>query len=446
MKTTPNPARTPATLPFALAEQAEGLQAAPHRTVRDGSDPAVRAAGVAAEALIERLGRALHRFGSPAHRLESALTLAARRLGLEAQFFSTPTAVFATFRPLDEPSSRARVVLLRVEPGDVDLERLSRLDRVLARVVDGAVTPHEAIEEVAAIEAAPARYSRFATVASFALASGSTARFFGGGLTEVAAAGSIGLCVGLLALAVESRSHARRLFEALASTLAAFGAGVAAVAFDASVYVVTVAALIVLVPGLTLTVAMAELATRHLVSGAARLSGAFLMFVTMGVGAAVGRRVAEASLGGVPVLDAVTPARWTELPALAVAALGLLVLFRAAPGDLGWFIAAAALALAGGRAGAALVGPELGALLGALLIGVGGNLFARLRDRPSAIIQMPGLMLLVPGSMGFRSVTALVEQNTLAGVQTAFTVTLVAMSLVTGLLLANVVLPPRRML
>lgn len=55
-----------------------------------------------------------------------------------------------------------------------------------------------------------------------------------------------------------------------------------------------------------------------------------------------------------------------------------------------------------------------------------------------------GLILLVPGSVGLRSVNALVAQDTLAGIQTAFTVGMVAISLVTGLLVANVLLPSRR--
>jgi uncharacterized membrane protein YjjB (DUF3815 family) len=207
-----------------------------------------------------------------------------------------------------------------------------------------------------------------------------------------------------------------------------------------------VSALIVLVPGLTLTVAMTELATRNLVSGAARLSGAVLMFMTIGVGFALGNRLGVLAFGELPntVPEALPP--WTELPALAVASAALLVLFRAHPRDYGWFVGAAALALYGSRAGSELLGPQLGALVGAVLVGVASNLFARQIRRPAAVVQMPGIMLLVPGSVGFRSVASLVQQDTISGVQTAFSMVLVAISLVTGLLLANVLLPPRNAL
>src|SRR4029079_14281814 len=44
-----------------------------------------------------RLGRALHTYGSGAHRLEDVLAHVTEKLGLEGQFFSTPTSIFAAF-------------------------------------------------------------------------------------------------------------------------------------------------------------------------------------------------------------------------------------------------------------------------------------------------------------------------------------------------------------
>ena len=46
------------------------------------------------------------------------------------------------------------------------------------------------------------------------------------------------------------------------------------------------AGLIVLVPGLPLTTALTELATRHLAAGPARLSGALVLFLSIGFGTA----------------------------------------------------------------------------------------------------------------------------------------------------------------
>ena len=43
------------------------------------------------------LAKALHRYGTPAYRLEEALEVVGDKLGLDAQFFSTPTSIFASF-------------------------------------------------------------------------------------------------------------------------------------------------------------------------------------------------------------------------------------------------------------------------------------------------------------------------------------------------------------
>ena len=53
-------------------------------------------------------------------------------------------------------------------------------------------------------------------------------------------------------------------------------------------------------------------------------------------------------------------------------------------------------------------------------------------------------MLLVPGSLGFQSLSALLANEVVSGMETAFRMALVAVALVTGLLMANVVVGPRR--
>jgi uncharacterized membrane protein YjjB (DUF3815 family) len=67
-------------------------------------------------------------------------------------------------------------------------------------------------------------------------------------------------------------------------------------------------------------------------------------------------------------------------------------------------------------------------------------------DKPSAVATVPGIMLLVPGSIGFRSLFSLMERNVLSGVEAAFTTTVVASALVAGLLVSSILVPPRKAL
>ena len=48
-------------------------------------------------------------------------------------------------------------------------------------------------------------------------------------------------------------------------------------------------------------------------------------------------------------------------------------------------------------------------ILGALTVGVASNWYSRLMDHPAIIPQVPGILMLVPGSVGFRGLAALLR-------------------------------------
>ncbi len=388
-----------------------------------------------------KLARAMHGYGYAAHRLEEVLCATAQRLGLEAQFFSTPTSIFAAFGE----QADQRTFLLRVEPGDTDLGRLADVDRVTRRVLRGELTAAEGSAALDAIAALPPLYGRLLTTAAFGVASAAAARFLGGGATEIGLAGGLGVVTGVLSITAARFATLARVFE----PLTAFVVTLIATAFAArvlplSVPVTVLAGLIVLIPGLTLTVAMTELATRHLASGTARFSSALLLFVTIAFGVAVGSRLGQLGFGAVATAQPAALPGWTSFVALAAAPLAFTVLLRAQPNDAAWILVTGWITFGATRAGALSLGAELGAFVGSLAAGVTANLYALLRDRPSQIPLVPAVLLLVPGSLGFRSVSALVDREVLSGVETAFTMIFIATGIVAGLLVANIVVPRRR--
>ena len=58
-------------------------------------------------------------------------------------------------------------------------------------------------------------------------------------------------------------------------------------------------------------------------------------------------------------------------------------------------------------------------------------------------MHLPGLILLVPGSIGMRSLSALVGQDVISGIETGFLAIMIAVALATGLILASALVPPR---
>ena len=80
---------------------------------------------------------------------------------------------------------------------------------------------------------------------------------------------------------------------------------------------------------------------------------------------------------------------------------------------------------------------------GGACVGAMSNIFARLQNRPSSIFQFPGIILLVPGSVGYRSLSFLFERDVVGGLDTAFTMITLAMALVVGVFFGNVLIRPR---
>jgi len=389
------------------------------------------------------LGKALHSYGIPAHRLEEALGNAARHLGIRAEFFSGPTSLISSF---GEPGSQ-HTALSRVEPGNLQLDKLVELDEVVKSLYRGEIPVEVAAARMLEIDSAPERFGPFLSTLAFMLVSGTAARFFGGGLLEMGVATGLGLVTGLLAWAAGRFVPMGRLFEFLVSFLVSFLAlGLTVWWRPLAAEGPILASLIVLLPGLSLTLAMNEVATGHLVSGTARMTGSLMTFLKIGLGLGLGMKLAEFLPGGPVEIAAVPLPEWTLWVSLFLTPFGLGVLFRARPVEWPWLIVGSFAAFWGARLGVMWLGVGLGAVVGSFLAGVVSNGYARWRNKPAVTLIVPSIILLVPGSIGFRGMELMLNSDVLSGVDNVFTTLLVGVSLVAGLVLANVVVPARNAL
>lgn len=389
-------------------------------------------------AFVLRFGRALHAYGYSSDELERVMLATAARLGLDGQFFSTPTSINAAFGPL----ASQRTFLLRVHPGEANLERLAELDRVKNEVLAGRLTAAEGLGRVDAVMARAPRFVGVPRVIAGMAASGSAARLLGGGLAEIAVSSVIGAIIGLLSLLAGATPRGARLVEALAAACAAFLVWCAADAFGPFALRETiVASIVVLLPGLTLTLAMSELATGHLTSGTARMTSALVVFAALATGTTLGTAAGRAVVGAVRSARVQPLPDWTQLVAIVVAALAFTIWFRARFRDTGFIVIAGGLAVGGAALGARYIGSDFGGFVGALTAGLASNALARYRRQPAALTLVPAIVLLVPGTIGFSSLSLMFQREVVSGVEGAFRTALVAMMLATGLLIADIVLP-----
>jgi uncharacterized membrane protein YjjP (DUF1212 family) len=394
---------------------------------------------VTAQQFVLALGQAMHALGSPSYRVEDSMTACSQALGLRGSFFATPTAIFAA---LEDGSGQPQTVLQRVTPGDHDLGRLAKLYSVRDAVMKRQIEPAAGLERIRDVLApTPARPWR----ETFALGMSGTgaAVLFGGGWVEVAVATGASLLVGLLAALGARYRRIGDLLAPLATAIVSFACGaLSALGVPVHPPIAMLASVVVLLPGLSFTTALAELAMRHLAAGSARLMGTLVTLLTMAIGVGLGSRSASL-LFGPPAVATTTPLAWYWVPvAVLVSWYAFAVVLRASRKQAPWVLVGIVTGFLGARAGTSVLGQELGAFVGAVAVAFAANLFARWRRRPAAVVRTPGLLLLVPGSLGFRGFTMALDKDFGASAQFAMQALLVGGSIVAGLLIAGALLPP----
>ena len=396
----------------------------------------------ACERFVVELARSLHICGVPAHHLEASLGGVGRRLGLDIHCFAAPTSLLLSIR-----GDRTR--MLRVQPAEIRLGSLVAVSDIARQVADGEMDVFEGLRNLGQVQARSESLSPSALVGSFAVTSAAVIPFFGGNVWDLLFSGLLGGLVGALLLITGRTPALGRLGDATAALTAGALASLASTLIPLGAHRVTLAALIVLLPGLTLTLALAELTERHLVAGSARLAGASTTFLQLAIGVALGWQLGEeAGLRLQPALGEWASTVFAVLPShplptgalgfsLLVAPVSIAVLFQARPVDIPVITLSCWAGYLGARAGGEVLSPEFGAFFGALTVGLLGKAQSRLRRVPSTVSIVPGILFLVPGSIGFASVEALLRERTTEGIEAAFSMFVVAASLVAGLLAAH---------
>jgi uncharacterized membrane protein YjjP (DUF1212 family) len=393
------------------------------------------------------LARRLHQYGTAAPRLEQAIGNVTQQLGLACDVLSTPTSIVLSFSAPGGDGIADVTQVVRIAPGDVNLARLCSADEIADQVADGSLEPRRGMEQLQALGRPLSRPALGATVVGYGLAAGSIAVLFHTSWQDAVVAGVIGVLIGGIVVAGYGRPRLSVAGDAIAALVATFIATmVSAWLVPLALKLVVLSALIVLVPGMSLTTAVRELTSQHLASGVARFAGAAATILKLTFGTIAAAQIC-AVLGMVPAahsLPSLPP--WTQWPALVVAAIAFAMLFQAARRDYPLVLSAVVVAYLVTYWSGNALGAPFGVFVGGLVLSAGSNLYARMLHRPGALIREPGILLLVPGSVGFRGVSDLLNNQIASG--THITVLLVTMliSLVAGLLFGDLLVAPRRSL
>lgn len=389
------------------------------------------------EKFIISLAESIHQNGIPAHRLENTMQMICESIGVGAEFSATPEILLISFS--SDGSSKTHMKKCR--GSDLNFEKMTLLDQLIEKVMKGQLSIAAAKEELERINTLPKRYTALINIFSIGVSTSSAACLFGGGWVEMMVSGIIGIMIGILMELLAFLPNLSRLAALFSATFAIFFAKWSVVwAGEYSIEIATITGLILLIPGFTLSLSVTELANGHAQSGTVRFSNALVTFVMIGVGIGLGNNLAaQLVLSPSPIQFSEVP-KWVSYIAIALVPAGFVVLFKAQIKHYHWMLLSCITSYYSVSYFSSFNIGELSVFFAAFSLGLVCNSLSRLMKQPVTLMLIPGIILLVPGSIGFKSINALVNDQTLNGIESAFSTLVSAASLTAGLLFSNMII------
>lgn len=393
-----------------------------------------------------RLGTLSHGYGPQAKRLESYLSRVTKALGYQGIFHSTPKSLSFTFKKKDgEPWQQPYLVPM---PGTgFDLAKLARVGELVNNVEEGKVSIARATETLDEIDAMPPPYRNWLVALGYALCGAGFAGFLQGSWVDIFLAAVFGVVVfGLVTFSARFPHRLSRWVPFLCALVVGMLSALAGnILPGINVYLVTLSAIIYLIPGFSISVGIIELTTRHYLSGLTNLVNGLLSLALLFAGAWLGVALTGLLL---PVHGAAAGAvgpGWIWVFAMILAA-GLCIAFQTPPSDLFWALACCAIACVGIVLGIHIQGNDLGNFLGTVMAMVFANVWSDRTNRPTSIVILPAFVFMVSGSIGFRGLVALSAGSTALGLAEFAHMFVVAITLAVALVVGNLIYKPKILL
>ena len=384
------------------------------------------------------LAHALHSSGMPAHDLEHHLNAIGQRFGVRIECIAVLTMLILKITT-DQGTQRLEVLRLRFY--DYNMARLIALEKLIHEV-DGRNNVERYEAQLKEITSAPPQWSGWPFILLGFLLSSSVSVLLRGGWAEVLCGGVVGMLFvgGYLAMGrVPRLGPARPVVLCTAATVCTHLLGLV---FPQQTLVITaMASVVLLLPGFTFTIAMSELATQNLLSGTGRLAGVFVLLFMMGAGLVIGTHISQNLLPENTIGTLAPVPNWVIWPAIGVLGVSLLGVLQAPLRSVHILVGGSLLAWTVFSLVSAILGSVVGAFAGAFAVASAGHLYAYLSGQPDILVKIPGLLTLVPGSMGLSGVRALIEKDSATGLQLMTDMAMIGAVLAIGLLLADNIAP-----
>uniref|UniRef100_A0A7C5KDD3 Threonine/serine exporter family protein n=1 Tax=Thermodesulfobium narugense TaxID=184064 RepID=A0A7C5KDD3_9BACT len=386
---------------------------------------------------IVELGRSFHKCGFSSYALEERLMEVASNFDISLQVYSSPTGIFLSFETQDIFTT----TILRVEPGILDLEKIALTNEISNRVLEREITAKEGYELLKRIMSKRNSFPFWIIIFSYFAISAMVSIIMGGGLKELFVSSFLGCITGIISV-ISNKLNLTRLLEFICAAFAGVLSNILYILigpYDQSISIIS--GLIVLFPGFTLISGIDEIANRNLVSGTTRLSSALfiLMFIVFGVALGTNFFFPHENSYILDLKNLPIPSPFLYIATL-LAPLAFIAILNARIKDAPVMLISSLFAQIGLYFGNRIVSDQIGIFFASLVLGLFSNFWARFSRGSQYIPLISGLILLVPGVVGYQSLSSFLSKDINEGIIIAFNMSLRAIALVTGLLCSNFII------
>ncbi|KAI8335751.1 hypothetical protein BC941DRAFT_429256 [Chlamydoabsidia padenii] len=407
------------------------------------------------------LGQSLINGGCPVYRADEVLKHCARLLDMDASFTFLPDSIMVTFflHPKKKEKRRVHSMMVKASPS-FDTGKLGRINHVMNQFLFrhhhqqdednvGFNYFDHCLQSLYAVMDDPPTCGFFGTLIGFSLSAFSGCiLLFNGSWVDAALSGVLGGVVGLLSILSSRYPIYGRVFELSSSVIVAIFAR--ALHRYCCFSSVGVSAILILLPGYTMTIAVMELSARQINTGTIRLVYAVVYAFVLAYGLQVGSSMYSAidpTASDIGVCqDPKNPppiSPWFFIPLFPIMSISIALSFGSNRHQ--WLTQTLCAAVGYCPAfflAKVIPDSQIVGSISAFAVGLYANFALKITGEAPLVPLCVGVTLLVPGSIGVRGAYSLLHQDGVSHESFPIQMLTICLGIVAGLFAAAMIVYP----
>ena len=387
------------------------------------------------------------RYGSPTHRLEYSMEQLSRSIGLEGTFVRFPHLLL--IRIGMEESSESYIVKTI---SDYEMGKLQMVNYLARKLSKGKIGIDEALEELSAIIDKPHFAFGWNLILVPLVNMTANVILIKGTWLDAGVSTGLGVVVGIICHLSSAFPNVPQFTCALVCTFVARALQIyfADKGICLGFLGIVLSSIMAFLPGFSLTLGLIEVSTNNLISGTVRLFSAFFTALVLGYGLSLGDALVWWKPADLPLSCNNEPVPFLfALMLFPVQCIASNILFfKATSHQMLVMSVVPAFGLAtylsvkeSGFFGQHVDGPVA---LSAFVVGLTSNLYSRYTHEIAIAPILSGLIPVMPGAMAVKIVVGLFGQDYIHGLNFAYEIILIGMSLMVGLYMSTILVWPKR--